>query len=1135
MDKQYCPYCMTRVRPGESCPVCGLTAGSYVPSPHHLPPGTVLLDRYLVGRVLGEGGFGITYIGCDLRLELKVAIKEYYPVDRSTRNAAATLDVTSFMGLSAQSFERGKQKFLDEARTMARMDKQQVIVGVRDFFQANNTAYIVMEYIEGTTFSHLVEQKGGRIPPKELFQTLEPLFQALSIMHETGLIHRDISPDNLMLENGRVRLLDFGCARETSRGTETLTIALKHGYAPLEQYQQKGQGPWTDIYSLCATIYFCLTGKAPPQALDRIVEDGLLLPSKLGVDISPHQEAALLKGLMIRPNRRYQTVEELRADLYAPAPEVFVPVPETAPEPEAKTVAETAPLPETRSAAEEPPKTEEAPAPAEIDGDGQPCRARWKVPGGVWGAVAGAAALLLILLAVILPRGGGTASDPSQNPDATAGETAHVTTPEELRAALANDSVAAVIIDGQLSIMFGGTLEITKPVTLLAGCDINAAGQSITVGAGGALVIEGALYTEGLLRTEGGGTVTVTDGGELSISELWLEHESDLTLGGGARTDLFGGSYEVRKDSEWVITLCEEELFADAVHVTTFEEYRAAISSSRTTAIVIDGDFTVTDENRASPVPVLISEGVTVTAPEDPDEEEKRFSWLVNGTCLINRGTLLGALQTGDWRDDGADNPCTVVNYGTIEGALWLEDRGTLINYGEINSAFSNASSGNHIFNLGVMTHFGDEQSGDFNLTCDRLYNSGELVVTGNQYDPSVSLRGSTWMTNCGVIRVEYNGRLLVDGCLINLGSIEVESGGMLDGMGLIETAEPTSSLSMAPGSILQFSGVVTYSGDDMTHDGMEPSYTGAVDRSCLRWIPFSWSSADERTVRVSSGDELKAALADDSYTLVIIPDGMDITLDGSLTVTKGLALTSGASLTMASGDLTFEEENAFLYLHGTVDLTGHDLAVRDGAVVLDRGRISNIGSVTVSGIGSVSTGASLLMHRSHSAPQYLPGAAVTLEGGGRIINLGPLSMEQAALRVEEGTFYSLDDLELLDCTVEIGENGSFESRMSALSLDGSTVENHGSFQLDGWSGYEIWLTGTFNNYGVLEQGHDDTEDSPILQGVVNNYGVFHSWRNTYVSGILNNYGTVYTHEGFEVIPLPGAFLTGNAPQVVDD
>lgn len=210
---------MTPISGNASCPNCGLTAGTYVPSPHHLRPGTVLMDRYLVGRVLGEGGFGITYIGCDLRLELKVAIKEYYPVDKASRNAAISPELTGYsVGPAREGFERGKKKFLNEARAMAKMDKQQVIVSVRDFFEANNTAYIVMEYIEGTTFTELVAQRGGRLSPQELFPMIEPLFRALSTLHEGGLIHRDISPDNLMLENGEVRLIDFGCAGKASTG-----------------------------------------------------------------------------------------------------------------------------------------------------------------------------------------------------------------------------------------------------------------------------------------------------------------------------------------------------------------------------------------------------------------------------------------------------------------------------------------------------------------------------------------------------------------------------------------------------------------------------------------------------------------------------------------------------------------------------------------------------------------------------------------------------------------------------------------------------------------------------------------------------------------------------------------------------
>ena len=308
-EKAYCPYCMAQVNPGESCSQCGLTAGTYTPAPHHLPPQTALMDRYLIGRVLGEGGFGITYIGCDLRLELRVAIKEYYPATLVSRRAEESLCVRPYAGMEG-SFEKGRLRFLTEARAMAKMDKTPEIVSVRDFFEENNTAYIVMEYLDGTTFKELVRQKGGRIEAEELLRLIEPLFGALSAMHEKGLIHRDISPDNLMLEHGAVRLLDFGCARESLAGNETMTITLKHGYAPIEQYQRKGQGPWTDVYALSATIYYCLTGKVPPQALDRMVEDELISPRKLGVRITAQQERALLRGMSLRQHQRFRSMEE---------------------------------------------------------------------------------------------------------------------------------------------------------------------------------------------------------------------------------------------------------------------------------------------------------------------------------------------------------------------------------------------------------------------------------------------------------------------------------------------------------------------------------------------------------------------------------------------------------------------------------------------------------------------------------------------------------------------------------------------------------------------------------------------------------------------------------------------------------
>lgn len=317
---QRCLYCMKTVSEGYGIKICDKCAqkkkfAEYKSALHQLPLGTVLKGKYLVGRVLGEGGFGITYIGCDMTLDMRVAIKEYYPVGLSSRQSAMSLNVMSFT--SAQdSFEKGKERFLNEARVMARLAKQNEIVSVMDYFEENNSAYIVMEYIDGTTLKSYAEQRGGRIPSKELFAMLEPMFGALQTVHDAGLIHRDISPDNLMIENGKLRLIDFGCARDVSENSETQTITLKHGYAPLEQYQRKGQGPWTDVYAFAASIYYCLTGQLPDRAVDRISEDNLIPPRKLHADISEQQEKAILLALGVKPTDRFQSMTEFHMSLY---------------------------------------------------------------------------------------------------------------------------------------------------------------------------------------------------------------------------------------------------------------------------------------------------------------------------------------------------------------------------------------------------------------------------------------------------------------------------------------------------------------------------------------------------------------------------------------------------------------------------------------------------------------------------------------------------------------------------------------------------------------------------------------------------------------------------------------------------
>ena len=316
MAQILCPYCMTPAQEGEPCSFCGRDHWAYVPAFHHLPPATILIDRYQIGGVLGEGGFGITYMGYDLRLGLRVAIKEYFPRDKSRRVSQESLHISSHMGSGGGAFQEGKGKFLGEARLLAKLSKVTQIINVRDCFEANNTAYIVVEYVEGITLTEWVRREGGKVPAQKVLELMEGVFDALSQIHALGLIHRDISPDNMMLEDGKIRLLDFGIARETGSRTETLTMSLRHGYAPVEQYQPMGQGTWTDVYGLSATMYFCITGIKPPHALERICEDKLQLPRQFDAELTHKQEQVLLYGMGVRPRRRFQTVDAMRKELY---------------------------------------------------------------------------------------------------------------------------------------------------------------------------------------------------------------------------------------------------------------------------------------------------------------------------------------------------------------------------------------------------------------------------------------------------------------------------------------------------------------------------------------------------------------------------------------------------------------------------------------------------------------------------------------------------------------------------------------------------------------------------------------------------------------------------------------------------
>lgn len=315
-----CPSCYTTQGSAQrgvqgsagTCAACGFPEKSDNRPGVHLVPGTLLHGRYRAGRVLGQGGFGATYLGWDDRLQVKVAIKEYYPANLIARipNTAA---VSPFSDEHAETFAAGLEKFLEEARTLARLRDVREIVGVQDFFEENGTAYLVMELLEGRTMKKYLVDSGGRIDVKRTLAVVMPIAKALQAIHDQGLIHRDISPDNIFLTNGGDRkLLDFGAARQTARPGAGMTVILKPGYAPPEQYSNEGrQGPWSDVYALCATIYLALTGRTPPDATARFMNDKVPKPSELGVVLVPGFEKVLLSGLSMRWQDRPQSMKDL--------------------------------------------------------------------------------------------------------------------------------------------------------------------------------------------------------------------------------------------------------------------------------------------------------------------------------------------------------------------------------------------------------------------------------------------------------------------------------------------------------------------------------------------------------------------------------------------------------------------------------------------------------------------------------------------------------------------------------------------------------------------------------------------------------------------------------------------------------
>ncbi len=317
-----CLRCMKVSDEPEICPFCGKEKAGQQTWSKALTPGTILNQKILIGNILGKGGYGITYIGYDMLLEYPVAVKEFFP-DEMVDRADDGKTVLVLDAVNTEEYERETKAYLREARILAEFSKFPGIVAIKDLFYENNTGYLIMEYLQSGNLRKYIDSQGGWLPVDDSLRLMEPVISILGKLHQSGLIHRDISPDNIMMDgDGSIKLIDFGGSRKMGFANQQVFLG-KWGFAPLEQMLSKvtEQGPWTDIYGICATLYCMMTGDIPQSSYERNEKDELVNLADYTIQIDKKTAAAIMKGLSMKPEDRQQSIEELYKDLYGCYPD----------------------------------------------------------------------------------------------------------------------------------------------------------------------------------------------------------------------------------------------------------------------------------------------------------------------------------------------------------------------------------------------------------------------------------------------------------------------------------------------------------------------------------------------------------------------------------------------------------------------------------------------------------------------------------------------------------------------------------------------------------------------------------------------------------------------------------------------
>lgn len=986
---------------------------------------------------MGQGGFAITYKGWDLREREPVAIKEYYPNGFAIRDAARSPEVSC--PEDSTIFAENKKRFMREAAVLTQFVDHRPVVRILDCFEEHNTAYIVMEYVDGITLKDHVRKNGGKISWEETREMVKSLIEALIPLHKHGIIHRDLSPENIMiLPDGGLKILDFGAVKQMDgamevgqRLTKPTEAIVKQGYAPIEQYQNHGNlGPWTDVYALCATIYYCLTGNVPLDAPARIVTPASIELASRGVVISEKEEAAIVKGMELLIQDRIQSMEELYDELFVITAE---------------------------------PETE--------------CGNRKRK---VFVSAAGVGLLILAVVTAVL------VSIKSGRYVLREGD--------DLAACLRREEIKEILIPEGISCAMA-EVTVDKRVTVEEGASLSVGNLIVTES--GYVKVEGTLDIGSAVMHLFGAKprVEITESGELVTNThtlIWTESADNLKMQPGSE-----GSTTVSGQS---LLFDEEEAFRDAASVTTYEELKAAVEAGR--PVSIDADIAVPEQVNFRTA-VRVSENVTLTRMNRDwivltDDAVFVNHGTVRGGLNVNEGYILNYAHL-DMRDVNSvslwlDGGGILVNHGTVDAynvcRVWADAQmynlsvlnayhfllfgGSMVNAGEIHvfqtpqgmgRAGFTLSNGSVLYNKGSLTAEDDS----------RVENYGCIENIGRMHMGERVVFCNSILHNEGYFESVRTAKLNeVSGIYYGGGEFYLPR---KSGLHLFEVQEEIRSADVVQVKTKE----ELYSAlerDDVTQILIREKIRVAEDLNVNKELFVEGSLIVEEGASVTiqssrmtllNGGSLSAAnvsLLDQAQMIVEEGAQLKITGGGELRLKEqSLLVSRGGEIFLEQAHLSVENASCLVMMESGMNADGADIHVLEGAVfadaICDERNVRELG--------------------------------VTIDSGSELHLSGNVMLQNAEISVKDGSLInSARSLTLGRSTLFVGESGALYNAYCLTRMNEANVRNEGSMWAYGWIENGLILSDT----SMVNTGYMDF--SPTLEidenSIIENNGIFYLW-----------------------------------------